>query len=49
MEENNLFDLSNRIAVITGGGGLLGTEHAIALGSYGARIILADIDLEKCA
>lgn len=46
--KQNLFDLKGRIALITGGAGLLGPEHAKALSDYGATIILADIDYEKC-
>jgi len=41
------FDLSGRTALITGAGGLLGPQHAIALAEIGARVLLADIDLEK--
>ena len=37
------FDLSGRIAVITGGGGLLGVKHAEALLDCGARVALLDI------
>ena len=44
---NNLFDLQGKIAFITGGAGLLATEHALALHEFGAKIILADISLEK--
>jgi NAD(P)-dependent dehydrogenase (short-subunit alcohol dehydrogenase family) len=47
MENNNLFDLTGKVALITGGGGLLGLEHALALHQYGAKIILADISLNK--
>ena len=46
--ENNLFDLTGKIALVTGGAGLLGSEHAIALASYGAKVYLADINEEKC-
>jgi NAD(P)-dependent dehydrogenase (short-subunit alcohol dehydrogenase family) len=46
--ENNLFDLTGKIALITGGAGLLGSEHAIALASHGAKVYLADINEEKC-
>lgn len=48
----NLFDLSNRVAIITGGGGLLAAEHAIALIDQGAKVILADYNeaaLQKAA
>ena len=48
MTPPNLFDLSGRVAIITGGAGLLGSEHAIALHAYGAKIILADFNLAKC-
>jgi len=44
----NLFDLTGRVAIITGGAGLLASEHAIALNEYGAKIILADFNEEKC-
>ncbi|MDX6746061.1 SDR family oxidoreductase [Polaribacter sp. PL03] len=46
--ENNLFDLTGKIALVTGGAGLLGSEHAIALASHGAKVYLADINEEKC-
>ena len=38
------FDLSNTNALITGGGGLLGPEHGIALAKWGAALVLVDID-----
>lgn len=38
------FDLTGRVAVITGGSGLLGREHAIALAECGAAPVLLDID-----
>ena len=38
------FNLKNKNALITGGGGLLGSEHAIALAKWGCNIILIDID-----
>jgi NAD(P)-dependent dehydrogenase (short-subunit alcohol dehydrogenase family) len=45
--ENKLFDLSDKVALITGGAGLLATEHALALNEFGAKVILADISLDK--
>ena len=48
MKNNNLFDLTDRVAIVTGGAGLLASEHAIALSDYGATVILADINFEKC-
>src|SRR5205085_10097198 len=39
----NLFDLSGRVAVITGGAGLLGGKHAEAIASAGGVPVLVDI------
>jgi NAD(P)-dependent dehydrogenase (short-subunit alcohol dehydrogenase family) len=39
----NKFDLSNKTALITGSGGLLGIEHAAALLESGAKVILTDV------
>ena len=46
MKKNNLlkFDLTNRYAVITGGAGLLGIEHARAILEVNGNLILWDID-----
>lgn len=41
------YDLSGRTALITGAGGLLGPQHATALAETGAKVLLADIDLDK--
>ncbi|HXW90823.1 MAG TPA: SDR family oxidoreductase [Terriglobales bacterium] len=40
----NPFDLTGRIAVITGGAGLLGVQHAAAIASAGGVPVLIDID-----
>lgn len=37
------FDLKGRTAIVTGGAGLLGPEHAAALAALGARVLIADI------
>jgi len=43
----DMFDLSGRVAVITGGAGLLGVKHAEAIAEFGGIPILADIDGKK--
>lgn len=43
-----LFDLSGKVALVTGGAGLLGSEHAIALMEHGAQVILADKNIAAC-
>lgn len=44
----NLFDLKDQVALITGGSGVLGMVFARALADQGARIIIADIDEDRC-
>lgn len=44
--KKDLFDLTGRVAVITGGTGLLGQQHAEAIASAGGIPVLADIRLE---
>ena len=36
--------LSEKVALITGASGLLGQEHALALASAGATVIMTDVD-----
>lgn len=45
---SKMFDLTNKVALITGGSGLLASEHAIALFEHGAKVILSDFNLEIC-
>lgn len=47
-----LFDLTGRVALITGGGGLLGPHHAEAIARHGGIPVLVDIlpeAAERCA
>ena len=43
----SMFDLTGRVAVITGGTGLLGQQHAEAIASAGGIPVLADIRLDS--
>lgn len=43
----DLFKLNRRVAVITGGAGLLGTEFCRSLAQAGAAVVVADLDTEK--
>ena len=44
---NSKFDLSGKIALITGAAGLLGYEHAHALLENGCSIVLSDVNQKK--
>jgi NAD(P)-dependent dehydrogenase (short-subunit alcohol dehydrogenase family) len=45
----DLLSLDGRVVVITGGGGLLGREHALAVAELGARVVLLDLDASRAA
>src|SRR5437764_1351847 len=45
---SDLFDLTGKVAIITGGAGLLAGEHATALSNHGATVIMTDVNKEKC-
>ena len=44
---SNIFNLKDKVAVIIGGGGYLCGEMARGLGSFGCKLIIIDIRLEK--
>lgn len=45
----DLFDLSGKVAVVTGGVGILGTHFCRALSEFGADVAVVDLDEEKAA
>ena len=46
---NNLFDLTGKVALVTGATHGLGMSMAIGLASCGAKIVVNDINAEKLA
>jgi NAD(P)-dependent dehydrogenase (short-subunit alcohol dehydrogenase family) len=49
MKDKDLFDLTDKITIITGGGSGIGRRTALALAEYGAKTIIADIDQEAAS
>ena len=43
-----MFDLSGKVAFITGARRGMGRTHALALAAQGARVIITDVDLDQC-
>jgi len=46
MNQLDFSDLKDKIAIITGGGGIIGRSMAMALGSAGSRIVILDLSME---
>jgi NAD(P)-dependent dehydrogenase (short-subunit alcohol dehydrogenase family) len=46
---DELFDLSGRVAIITGGAGLLGYHHGAILAAAGAHVVLLDLEVAQPA
>ena len=43
----NLFDLTDKVIIVTGGAGLLGEKFCESLIDYGAKVVIADINYKK--
>jgi|TARA_B110000438_G_scaffold264952_1_gene277948 NAD(P)-dependent dehydrogenase (short-subunit alcohol dehydrogenase family) len=48
MTISKIFNLSNKVIILTGASGLLGTEYAHGLSQAGANVVLADLNFETC-
>ncbi|QYC45214.1 2-dehydro-3-deoxy-D-gluconate 5-dehydrogenase [Nonomuraea coxensis DSM 45129] len=46
---NRLFSLEGKVATVTGAGGGVGSWLAVGLAAAGAKLVLSDIDRQKCA
>jgi NAD(P)-dependent dehydrogenase (short-subunit alcohol dehydrogenase family) len=45
----NVFDLSGRVAIVTGGAGFLGQRHAEAIAAFGGIPVLLDVPSRSSA
>src|SRR3989344_5081482 len=43
-----MFDLRDRVAIVTGARRGMGRTHALALSSRGAKVVITDVDLKDC-
>lgn len=43
MNENDMFSLKEKVAIVTGAAGLIGEEYCNALASFGANVVLCDL------
>ena len=44
-----VFDLTGRVAILTGGAGLLGRQYSRTLAEAGAKVLIADLDADRAA
>lgn len=45
---NKKFDLTDKVIVVTGGTGILGSLYCRRLAEAGAKVVIADLDQDKC-
>lgn len=43
-----IFNIDDKVAIITGGAGLLGKQFAKVLADFGAHVVLTDLDVGRC-
>ena len=48
MNVKNLFKISGKVIIVTGGVGLLGQQYVEGLSQMGANVVIADKDFRKC-
>jgi len=48
MRNNNIFDIKDKVIVLTGAAGNLGSQYAEALSKSKANVVLCDIDYKTC-
>ena len=48
MNTKKLFDISDKVIIITGAAGNLGSQYAEGLSEVGANVVLGDLDYTKC-
>ncbi|MBI1227359.1 MAG: SDR family oxidoreductase [Bacteroidetes bacterium] len=46
--KTDIFDLTRKVALVTGATGLLGKQHCMALAESGASVVVADLNLGDC-
>ena len=43
-----MFELKNKVAIVTGARRGMGRTHALALATQGAKLVVTDIDVNEC-